>query len=119
MYFGKGGGSLKGISRPGPIVWSRIYIQDDRLCCDLGTGRAVWLPEEETQRRWEATTPAWPIMHAVLPGISRDQMMARHQANHIHVAYADTEERAYEAAHLKAEVFAALGITVFWCGELS
>ncbi len=117
MYFGKGGGSLKGISKPGSIVWSRIYCEDDRLCCDIGVGQVVELPEEETQRRWLATTPVWPIMHAVLPGISRDQLMAKHKANHIQVAYADTIEKAFVAAHLKAEVFSALGITVFWCGE--
>ena len=34
------------------------------------------------------TTPQWPIMHAVTHGVTRDQMMARHKANHIQVAYA-------------------------------
>ena len=33
--------------------------------------------------------PQWPIMHAVLHGVTRDQMMARHRANHIQVAYGD------------------------------
>lgn len=117
MYFQKGGGSLKGISKPGPIVWSRVYIEEEQLCCDLGVGKAVYLPEEETQRRWEATTPAWPIMHAVLPGVSRNQMMGRHKANHIQVAYAKDQDSALRAARLKAEVFAALGMRVSWCGE--
>ena len=39
MYFPSGGGTLKGISKPGEIVWSRIYVEDDRLKMDLG--RAV------------------------------------------------------------------------------
>jgi hypothetical protein len=117
MYFQKGGGSLKGISKPGPIVWSRIYIENDQLCADLGVGEAIFLPEEETKRRWEATTPAWPIMHAVLPGITRDQLMGRHKANHIQVAYATDQASAVHAAKLKAEVFAALGMNVFWCGK--
>lgn len=117
MYFGKGGGSLKGVSKPGSIVWSRIYIEENQLCCDLGVGEVVSLPEKETQRRWSETTSEWPIMHAVLPGITRDQLMAKHKANHIHVAYADSEEKAFEAAQLKAEVFLALGITVNWCGD--
>src|SRR5690606_3907126 len=73
MYFQKGGGSLTGVSKPGPIVWSRVYTEDAQLCADLGAGEVVFLPKTETKRRWEATTPAWPIMHAVLPGISRDQ----------------------------------------------
>ena len=117
MYFQKGGGSLKGISKPGPIVWSRVYIENDQLCCDLGVGEVVLLPEEETQRRWQATTPAWPIMHAVLPGISRDQMMGRHKANHIQVVYAKDKDSAVQAAKLKAQVFSAMGINVFWCGD--
>ena len=55
---------------------------------DLGRAGVVELPAEETARRWQATTPQWPIMHAVTYGVSRDQMMARHKSNHIQVAYA-------------------------------
>ncbi len=59
-----------------------------------GAGGVVRLSDEETERRWQATTPQWPIMHAVLYGVSRDQLMAAHQANHIQVAYApDAAER--------------------------
>ena len=72
MYFPNGGGTLRGISRPGEIVWSRIYVEDDELKMDIGRGRVVELPREETERRWQATTPQWPIMHAVLDGVSRD-----------------------------------------------
>ena len=45
----------------------------------------------------EATTPQWPIMHAVTYGVSRDQMMARHKANHIQVAYANSAGEADRA----------------------
>src|SRR5690606_32290101 len=81
MFFRKGGGTLRGISKPGNIVWSRIYIEQNELWCDIGTGRVVKLPAEETQRRWDLTDKQWPIMHAVLDGVSRDQMMAKHKAN--------------------------------------
>ena len=37
MYFPNGGGTLKGISKPGEIVWSRIFVEDNRLKMDLGT----------------------------------------------------------------------------------
>ena len=47
---------------------------------DLGRAGVVELPQEETERRWQTTTPQWPIMHAVTYGVSRDQMMARHKA---------------------------------------
>ena len=52
MYFRLGGGTLNGVSHPGEIVWSRIYIQDNELRMDLGRGGVVELPVEETQRRW-------------------------------------------------------------------
>ncbi|HMF72702.1 MAG TPA: hypothetical protein VK616_14585, partial [Flavitalea sp.] len=66
MYFRLGGGSLKGISKPGFFVWSRIFVMDNKLQCDIGVGEVVKLPAEETERRWKETTPQWPIMHAVL-----------------------------------------------------
>ena len=116
MYFRLGGGTLKGVSRPGEIVWSRIYIANDRLRMDLGRAAAVELPMEETQRRWDATTPQWPIMHAVTHGVSRDQMMARHKANHIQVAYANSAEEADRAMLAKAAMADALGMKVALCG---
>ena len=116
MYFPKGGGTLKGISKPGEIVWSRIFIENDRLNMDLGRAAVVALPEEETQRRWQATTPQWPIMHAVTYGVSRDQMMARHKANHIQVAYAQSAADADKAMLAKASMAEALGMQVFLCG---
>ncbi|TCC90010.1 fucose isomerase [Pedobacter frigiditerrae] len=119
MYFRLGGGTLKGISKPGFIVWSRVYVCDNALHCDLGVGEVVALPIEETNRRWNETTPEWPIMHAVLKGISRDQMMARHKANHIQVVYANYEASAHEACRVKAAAMDELGITVHFCGEVN
>jgi hypothetical protein len=116
MYFRLGGGTLKGISKPGEIVWSRIYVEDNKLKMDLGRAGVVTLPQEETDRRWAATTPQWPIMHAVTYGITRDQMMARHKANHIQVAYANSADEADRAMLTKAAFAAGLGITVHVCG---
>ncbi len=118
MYFKLGGGSLKGVSKPGSIVWSRIYVMDDKLHCDLGIGECVELPQEELDRRWNMTTPQWPIMNAVLKGISRDQMMGRHKANHIHVVYAANEEEANKCCRIKAAALNELGIQVNFCGEV-
>lgn len=116
MYFRLGGGTLKGISKPGEIIWSRIYVQDGRLHMDIGRGKVVQLPDQETQRRWQATTPQWPIMHAVLYGVSRDQFMARHKANHIQVVYATDARSADRALLARAAMADALGIRVFLCG---
>lgn len=116
MYFPSGGSTIRGISRPGEVVWSRIFVADERLKIDIGRGTALELPREETERRWNATTPQWPIMHAVLHGVSRDQMMARHKANHIQVAYANSAEEADAVLHAKAIAAATLGIEVSLCG---
>lgn len=117
MYFPRGGSTLKGVSRPGEIVWSRIYVERDSLHMDIGRGGVVQLSEEETQRRWAATTPQWPIMHAVLYGVSRDQLMAKHQANHIQVAYAPDAETATRALVRKASMARAMGLRVNLCGS--
>ncbi len=116
MYFPSGGGTLKGISKPGEIVWSRIYIQSGRLRMDLGRAGVVPLPAAETERRWMATTPQWPIMHAVTYGVTRDQMMARHKSNHVQVVYADSAELADKSLLAKAVMAQALGIDVAVCG---
>lgn len=116
MYFRLGGSTLKGVSKPGEIVWSRIFLQDDALHMDLGRGRCVKLPDEETERRWRETTPQWPIMHAVLQGVDRDRMMARHKANHIQVVYAPDAKKADAAMHAKAAMAQAMGIAVHFCG---
>jgi L-fucose isomerase-like protein len=118
MYFPKGGSTLKGVSRPGEIVWSRVYVRDDHLHMDIGRGGVVRLSDEETERRWRATTSQWPIMHAVLYGVSRDQLMAQHQANHIQVVYAPSAELARRGAARKAAMALELGLEVHLCGDL-
>jgi hypothetical protein len=116
MYFRKGGGTVKGISKPGEIVWSRIFVEGGMLKADIGRAKAIALPPEETERRWQITTPQWPIMHAVTYGVSRDQFMARHKSNHINVAYAPSAEAANHALAVKAAMFRAMGIEVSVCG---
>ncbi len=117
MYFRLGGGGVKGISKPGEIVWSRIFV-DGKLKADLGRARVVELPREETERRWQITTPQWPIMHAVLDGVSRDQLMARHKSNHVQVAYAPDADSANLAMAAKAAMFREMGMEVALCGNV-
>jgi L-fucose isomerase-like protein len=118
MYFPKGGGTIKGESRPGEIVWSRVYVMDSRLHADIGRGTVVSLPAAEMQFRWDSTTPQWPIMSAVLHGVSRDQLMAQHKANHIQVVYAPDAQTAGKALAAKAAMFAGMGIAVHLCGDV-
>ncbi len=117
MYFPSGGGTVAGVSKPGEIVWSRIFVEGDALKADMGRGRAVALPLEESRRRGRITTPQWPMMHAITYGVSRDQFMGRHKANHIQVAYAPDAEGANLALAAKAAMFRGMGIEVFICGS--
>jgi hypothetical protein len=116
MYFPLGGGSLKGIGKPGEIVWSRVFVQGGALHADMGRGTVVSLPAAETERRWNETTTQWPIVHTVLHGVGQNQLMARHKANHVNVAYAPTAEMADKALATKAAMLAELGVSVHLCG---
>jgi L-fucose isomerase-like protein len=119
MYFPLGGGTLKGIGRPGRIVWSRVFVEKNALHVDMGLGSVVELPHEETMRRWKQTTFQWPMVSATFDGISRDSFMARHRANHINIAYGTDSRSSVNALALKAAMFQALGVQVHLCGRVS
>jgi hypothetical protein len=116
MYFPLGGGSLKGIGKPGEIVWSRIFVEAGALHADIGRGTVISLPAAETERRWREVTTQWPIVHAILHGVSQNQMMARHRANHVNVAYAPSAGVADKALATKAAMLTELGVQVHLCG---
>jgi hypothetical protein len=119
MYFPLGGGTLKGVSKPGEIVWSRVFVMDGEIHADLGRGTVVALPLAEVHARWQSTTEQWPMMNAVLHGVSRNQMMARHKANHIQVVYAPDANSADKALAVKAAMFTEMGIRVHLCGKVN
>jgi hypothetical protein len=116
MYFRLGGGTLKGVCKPGEVVWSRVYVEGGSLNVDLGRATAISLPEAETNRRWKEVTPQWPIMHVLLHGVDQNQFMARHPSNHVNVAYAPTGEEADRALAAKATMFHQMGLNVHLCG---
>jgi L-fucose isomerase-like protein len=116
MYFAKGGSTLSGISKAGEIVWSRIYIENNELHMDIGRGEAIDLPEGECQRRLDSTTSVWPLMNAVLYGVTRDQLMAKHQANHVQVVYGSSPEAADNSLSARAAMAEELKMKVNLCG---
>jgi len=117
MYFRLGGGTVRGIAKPGEIIWSRIFVEAGKLKMDLGRAKVLALPKAETERRWRETTVQWPIMHAVTYGVSRDQMMGRHKSNHIQVVYGTNAKAADLALYTKAALAAELGLVVNLCGN--
>lgn len=118
VFFPAGGATINGVSKPGEVVISRVFIADGILQADVFRGSIVELPADETERRKQATNPEWPIAHVVLHGISRDQFMARHKANHAQVVYAPDAETADKALAAKAAMFDRIGIHVNLVGDV-
>ena len=58
----------------------------------------------------------WPIVHANLHGVTRDQFMARHKASHINIVYAPNAEIADKAIAVKEAMMHKLGLLVHLCG---
>jgi hypothetical protein len=98
MFFKKGGGTIKGVCKAGEIVWSRVFVDNGKLKVDIGRGRAVELPKEETDRLWKITNPEWPMMLAITYGVSRNQFMARTIEPHP-VATHGCRKRQHGAGH--------------------
>lgn len=87
-YFPIPGGTFAGESLPGAITWARAWMDGEQLVMDVGRGEVVGLPAQVRDTWWQGTTREWPFMAADL-GISRDDLMAHYQSNHIAVAYGD------------------------------
>ena len=117
MYFRLGGGTIKGVSKPGWIVWSRVYVEDGEAQVRHRPGRGRRTAAGRDRGALGLTTPQWPIMHAVLQGVSRDQMMARHKSNHIQVAYAPGDRGRGRALFAKAAAMAEPGAGGTVCGR--
>ena len=119
VFFPAGGSTVNGVSKPGEVVLSRVFIADGILQVDIFRGSVIELPAEETQRRKDATNPEWPIAHVVLHDVSRDQFMARHKANHAQLVYAPDAETADKALVAKAAMFDRIGVKVNLVGAVT
>ncbi len=116
MFFPYGGATLTGQGKAGRFIWARAHYEGTEVIMHIGTGTAVELPTEEFERRRRATNYEWPLLNAVLDGVSRDDLMAGHQSNHLTIAY--VAEKDLKAV-LQAFVAQALTqhIRVYAAGE--
>ena len=119
VFFPAGGSTINGVSKPGEVVISRVFIADGILQADIFRASVVELPEEETLRRKQATNPEWPIAHVVLHDVTRDQFMARHKANHAQVVYAPDAATADRALIAKAAMLDRIGVKVNLVGAVN
>jgi hypothetical protein len=76
----------------------------------------------EIERRWQETTPPWPIMQVGMYDISRNRMMALPKANPIQFAYACSPQEVDRAGWIQASIANVpgktntLGRKVAFCG---
>lgn len=89
MFFPYGGSTIAGQGKAGRFIWARAHYEGTQVVMHIGTGTGVELPEAEFERRRRATNYEWPLLNAVLDGVSRDDLMAGHQSNHLTIAYVD------------------------------
>jgi hypothetical protein len=116
-YFPVGGICTEALARPGEGVWSRIYMLGREKHIDIGRFGAVNLSEGETERIWGSVSRNWPLMEAVMYGVSRDELMAGHMSNHISVSYAPDAQSANGLMFALAGMTDALGYQVHLCGK--
>ena len=92
--------AVSGVSKPGEIVWSRVFLMDGVAARrSRPRHRTSTLPEEETQRRSTPRPRSGRSCTRCCTASTRDQLMARHKANHVNVAYApDADDRRQGAA---------------------
>lgn len=94
MFFPYGGSTIAGQGKAGRFIWGRAHYEGTEVVMHIGTGTAVELPEAEFERRRRATNYEWPLLNAVLDGVSRDDLMAGHQSNHLTIAYVGSAQLA-------------------------
>lgn len=92
MFFPYGGSTIAGQGKAGRFIWARAHYVGTDVFMHIGTGTAVELPDAEFTRRRHATSFEWPLMNAVLDGVTRDDLMAGHQSNHLSIAYIPEEQ---------------------------
>jgi len=92
MFFPFGGSTIAGQSKAGRLVWARAHYEGIDVIMHIGTGTAVELPEAEFERRRRGTNYEWPLLNCVLDGVTRDDLMAGHQSNHVTLAYVDEDK---------------------------
>ena len=116
MFFPAGGSTIAGQGKAGRFIWARAHYEGTDVVMHIGTGHAVELPSAEFERRRRATNAEWPLLNAVLDGVSRDALMAGHQSNHLTVAYID---EAHVETLFRAFVAQSLtqGIRVWVAGD--
>ena len=96
----------------------RIFVEARQLRWTSAAATSSRCPQAETERRWKRRPRRnGRSCTRCCYGVTRDQMMARHKANHVQVAYANSAKEADLAMCAKAALAAELGLEVSLCGS--
>ena len=117
MYFPLGGGTLKGIGKPGEIVWSRVFVEGGACTWTSAAARSSrFLPKKPNAagsrppRSGRSSAPPSRRLAQRLHGAaSRQPRQHRLRSD---------EKRAAQALAVKAAMFHALGVHVHLCGAV-
>lgn len=82
----------------------------------LAANQTCWPAQQALERK--LTDTQWSIMHAVLHGVGRDQLMAQHKANHFQIACAPSANEADRALAVTSAMFHELGLRIHLCGSV-
>ena len=119
MYFRLGGGTLKGVSKPGADrLDAASSSMDGMLHVDLGRATSSSCRRRRRERRLAPRHRSGRSCTRSCTAITRDQFMARHKSNHLQVAYAPDDGSADRALGAKAAMLAELGLRVHLCGDV-
>jgi len=116
MYFPLGGGAMHCLGKPGWHAFNRVYVDGSDLRMIVGVAEILKLDARETKRRWESTTPQWPLFHARIPGVPAKAWM-RFKSNHITSGLAGTREQAVNGMFAMAQMAEELGVKVEVWGD--
>lgn len=134
-----GGCTIDGTCRQGEAIWSRLLVRHGALHLDIGRATIVATPYSHDPLTAVATSPTSPhaasprtrphaashapqpgssagTAHAILHGITREQMLARHLSSHLQVVYADSPRDADRALLARTALWDVLGAEVSICG---
>ena len=120
MYFRLGGGTIKGISKPGAVVWSRIYVEAGKSQGRYGHGQIRGFAAGGDRA-------ALADHHAAMADDAHGA--SRHQPRPVHGAAllqpypggvcAGCGTGAAKALSVKAAMFSEMGIAVNFCGDVA
>ncbi|HAF71017.1 MAG: L-fucose isomerase 2 [Acetothermia bacterium 64_32] len=101
FYFPAGGASVRHIAAPGRVTLARLARRNGRYWLAILPGEFLELPEEEAERKAEATQVEWPHAFTRL-GVGPEELLSEYDSNHIHAVYGDwTEELIWVAKMLR------------------